>query len=53
MGWFGGGSGSSSTPPSKVSIVTEYKPEEKLNNILKIYHQNLKIQNQYLKDKPH
>ena len=49
MGWFGGGSGSSSTPPSKVSIVTEYKPEEKLNNILKIYHQNLKIQNQYLK----
>ncbi|KAF6070562.1 hypothetical protein FOB64_001670 [Candida albicans] len=34
MGWFGGGSGSSSTPPSKVSIVTEYKPEEKTQQYL-------------------
>ena len=34
MGWFGGGSGSSSTPPSKVSIVTEYKPEEKTHQYL-------------------
>ena len=33
MGWFGG-SGSSSTPPSKVSIVTEYKPEEKTQQYL-------------------
>lgn len=37
MGWFGGGG--SSAPPSKVSIVTEYKPEEKR-------------QQQYLEDLP-